>query len=507
MSVELLVAKAAEAEANLDLPKALNTYEEALALAPNSLEIALRLAMLAFRLSLWPVAEKFYSHLITQGIHDMPIIAGYAASLREQAKYDEAIDVLKTVLGQRPDEATLWEGLGTVMAAQGDSDNALTFFNEALRLDPENLHARFNRGCTLVDIGDKAAGLEDLAACANAFDDPDNHASAQIAYAQTLLATGDLENGWRSYDSRERYGTAQQVHYALWSQRWREGRPLANQKLLVSGEQGLGDEVLFASILPDLIRDIGPDSALWLGVEPRLVSLFQRSFPDAHVIAHRTQTIDGVLQRSFPDLDSNITDAWAVMGDFLPLYRKQISDFPKTNVYLKPDPERVMHWRQEMAAVSDKPKIGILWKSLKSGTQRDRYFAAFEDWTDLLNLEGVTFVNLQYGDSDAEMALAAETGLVIHQCQGIDLKNDLDDVAALCASLDVIIAPCNATSNIAAACGVPTWLLSLAGGWTQLGQDQYPWYPNARMFAPPSLNDWKPALGNIRDALIETFRL
>lgn len=507
MSVELLVAQAAEAEANLDLPKALNTYEEALKLAPEALDIALRLAVLAFRLSMWPMAEKFYAHLITHGIHDMPIVSGYAASLREQSKYDEAVDVLKTVLGQRPEEAILWEGLGAVMAAKGDGANALTFFNEALRLQPDNLHARFNRACTLIDQGEKAAGLEELAVCADAFDDPDNHASAQIAYAQALLMSGDLENGWRTYDSRERYGTALQVHYSITSRRWREGQSLAERNLLVSGEQGLGDEVLFASILPDLIRDIGPDGALWLGVEPRLVSLFQRSFPNARVLSHRTQTIDGILQRSFPELENGVTDGWAVMGDFLPLYRKHISDFPTENIYLKPDPARAAYWRDQMAAVSDKPKIGILWKSLKSGAQRDRYFSAFKDWLDILKLDGLTFVNLQYGDSDAEMVWAAANGLTIHQPGAIDLKDDLDDLAALCASMDIILAPSNATSNISAACGVPTWLLSPSWGWLQLGQDHYPWYPSVRLFAPSSLTDWKSALDHIRDALIERFRL
>jgi tetratricopeptide (TPR) repeat protein len=505
MSVELLVAQAAEAEANLDLPKALNTYEKALELAPESLDITLCLAFLAFKLSMWPMAEKFYAHLITHGIHEMPIITGYAASLREQSKYDEAVDVLKTVLGQRPEEATLWEGLGTVMAAQGDSDNALVFFNEALRLEPDNLHARFNRGCALIDQGEETAGLEELAACADAFDDPDNRASAQIAYAQTLLASGDLENGWRAYDSRERYGTVQQVHYSLWSRRWREGQPLANSNLLVSAEQGLGDEVLFASILPDLIRDIGPDSRLTLGVEPRLVSLFQRSFPDAGVIAHRTQTINGILQRSFPDLEKNATDGWAIMGDFLPLYRKRISDFPPENIYLKPDPARVAHWRAQMVAISARPKVGILWKSLKSGAQRDRYFPTFEDWSDLLKLENVTFVNLQYGDCDAEMAWATANNLTIHHPQGIDLKDDLDDVAALCAAMDLVIAPSNATSNIAAACGVHTWFLSPARGWLQLGQTNYPWYPTVRLFAPTSLANWKSALDQAQDALTSTF--
>jgi tetratricopeptide (TPR) repeat protein len=507
MRLEQLVAKAAEAEANLDFPKALNIYEDALKLAPESLDIAARLAFLAFRLNMWPMAEKLFSHLITHGMHDMPVITNYAASLREQSKYDEAVDVLKTVISQMPEESSLWEGLGAVMTAQGDGVNALTFFNEALRLTPSNLHARFNRGCALMDQGETDAGLEDLAACADAFDDPDNQASAQIAYAQALLTVNQLEAGWRAYEGRERYGTAKQVHYAVWSRRWREGQSLAGSNLLVSAEQGLGDEVLFASVLPELTRDIGPDGSLWLAVEPRLVPLFQRSFPDAKVIAHRTRIIDGLLQRSFPELDSGATDGWALMGDFLPLYRKTIDDFPNENHFLKPASDRVDHWRRQMAAISDKPKIGLLWKSLKSGAQRDRYFPPFEDMLGLLANDDVTFINLQYGDSNSEVALAAQNGLTMHTPKGIDLKDDLDDLAALCSALDVVVAPSNATSNISAACGVPTWLLSPGKGWLQLGTDHYPWYPTVRLFRPPAFDDWKPAMTDIKQALSERFSL
>ncbi|WP_414994950.1 tetratricopeptide repeat protein [Asticcacaulis sp.] len=507
MQIKQLVSQAAEAEANLDFPKAFDLYEEALKLAPDSLEIATRLAALAFRLNMWPMAEKLYSHLITHGIHNMSVITSFAASLREQSRYEEAIDVLKTVINQRPDESSLWEGLGTVMMAQGDGGNALTFFNEALRLTPSNLHARFNRGCALLDQGEVNASLEDLGACANAFDDPDNRASAQIAYAQGLLIAGRLDEGWRAYEGRERFGTAKQVHYALWSQRWREGQPLANRNLLVSAEQGLGDEVLFASILPDMIRDIGPEGILYLAVEPRLVPLFQRSFPQAQVVGHRTQIIDGLLQRSFPALENAVTDGWALLGDFLPVYRKTVEDFPAENRFLTPDPERVAHWRRELAAISEKPKVGLLWKSLKQSAQRDRYFPAFEDMFGLLTLENVTFINLQYGNSSAEAILAEQNGLTMRTLPGIDLKDDLDDLAALCTALDLVVSPSNATSNISAACGVPTWFLSQANGWLQLGTDHYPWYPSVQMFAPPALGNWKPAIDDIAAALKERFAL
>ncbi|ESQ84458.1 hypothetical protein AEAC466_08890 [Asticcacaulis sp. AC466] len=504
MSPDKLVAKAAEAEANMNLPAALAAYEEALQLAPDSLDIALRLASLAFRLEFWDMAEKLYAHLITSGLHQTLIISSYAASLREQSKFDEAVDVLKTVLNQMPDQSPLWEGLGSVMLARKDTDNALTFFNEALRLEPDNLHARFNRGCAFMDKGDTSSALEDFTACANAFDDPGNHASAQIAYAQTLLSIGNLTDGWKAYEAREQYGTPKQVHYHIWSRRWREDQPLAGRNLLISGEQGLGDEILFASALPEVIRDIGPHGSVTLGVEPRLVPLFQRSFPTASVVAHRTQSVDGILQRSYPDMGMTQTDGWALMGDFLATYRGQLDEFPVQNAYLKPDPARVMHWRGQMSKLSAKPKIGILWKSLKFSAERDRYFSPFDDWREILSLDQFDFFSLQYGDCREEIARAAEEGLTLHTPAGIDLKDDLDDLAALCQAMDLIIAPSNATSNIAAACGVPVWMIQY-GGWLQLGQTYHPWYPSVRIFSPPSLSDWRPAFQAIRTALLDQF--
>ncbi|MGA9658678.1 MAG: tetratricopeptide repeat protein [Asticcacaulis sp.] len=507
---QTLMAEAVEAETHLDLPKAFNTYEAALALTPDSQEVAGRLANLAFRLNMWPMAEKLYAHLISNGQHDIQTIVSFAASLREQSRFDEAVDILKTVIAQMPEEPAFWEGLGTIMAAQGDCHNALTFFNEALRLDPDHLHARFNRGCLLMETPDRQAGLADLAACLNQFTSPDNQASARIAYAQALLATGDLPGGWQAYEGREQYGTTKEVQYNLWSRRWPSRQNLANQPLagthlMVSAEQGLGDEVLFASLLPDLIRDLGPDGRLDLGVEPRLVSLFQRSFPDAHVVAHHTQTIDGHLQRSFPELSGDPADFWALMGDFLPVYRKDITDFPVQNAYLKPDAKRVAYWRGQMNAISDKPKIGILWKSLTKSAQRDRLFPPFKLWKNLLALDNISFINLQYGDTDAETQQVSDWGYSLHTPQAINLKDDLDDLAALCAAMDLIIAPSNATSNIAGACGVPTWMLTTPGCWTALGQANYPWYPSVRLFSPPDLTSWQPAMDNVHKALLERF--
>ncbi|MDI7774247.1 tetratricopeptide repeat protein [Asticcacaulis sp. EMRT-3] len=492
-------------EAQQDLPGALAAYEAALREAPDSLDIARRLAGLAFRLGHFDMAERFYAHLITHGLHELPVICAYAASLREQGRFDEAIALLKPLIGQHPDVPQLWAALGDVLSVRLDYDNALIFYNEALRLAPDDAAARLNRGGVLMALDQHALALSDLKYAADTFEDPDSSSSAGIAYAQALLAHGHLAEGWQTYTARYRYGTAQEVHYAVWSPHWRPGKPLAGCKLLVSAEQGLGDEVLFASILPDLLRDLGPFGRLTLAVEPRLVSLFQRSFPAVHIVAHHTQKIDGRLQRTFPGLDQSAIEAWALLADFLPLYRSRIDSFPSGNAFLTPDPARIAHWRNVLDSLGDGPKIGILWKSLKSGLQRDPNFAPFTDWRDVLTTPNAHFINLQYGDTAEEQACAETWGAALIRLPDLDLKDDLDELAALSLALDLIIAPANATSNIAAACGAPVWLIMPPRSWPQLGQPHYPWYPTVRTFSPSKLPDWQPAMQAIQEALTARF--
>ena len=83
----------------------------------------------------------------------------------------------------------------------------------------------------------------------------------------------------------------------------------------------------------------------------------------------------------------------------------------------------------------------------------------------------------------------------------IDLKNDLDDVAALSCALDIVLGPANATSNIAAACGADVWLISTPGAWPKLGTDRYPWYPKMRVFTPPGSNQWDAVMEDVAGAL------
>ena len=147
-----------------------------------------------------------------------------------------------------------------------------------------------------------------------------------------------------------------------------------------------------------------------------------------------------------------------------------------------------------------------MWKSLKLDGARLRYFSPFDQWRAVLATPGAVFVNLQYGDSGAEPAQAArELGVQLWRPPGIDLKDDLDDLAALTLALDLVIGPANATTNIAAACGAPVWLISTPGAWPKLGTERYPWYPTVRVFNPPAFNEWAPVMEEIARELGGAF--
>jgi tetratricopeptide (TPR) repeat protein len=487
-----------------DFKSSITCYEQALALMPNHADIANDLGRLAFRLNLKPVAVELFRHYraahpeCAQGANNL------ACALRDLHQYTEAIEVLRPAIMDHPDSSVLWNTLGTVLCEQGDLASAVTFYDEALRLEPGFAKARYNRANTLLDLGDAATAL---AECERAMSDAtiaSDIAMMKLARSTMLLCLGRLGEGWDAYEARLDPDFAAVTHFMVDRPRWTLNADIAGKSLLLMGEQGLGDEVSFATIVPDVLRALGPDGKLLLALEDRLVSLFQRSFPGVVVAPHTTYKVDAHTIRGAPFAkESGEIDLWAPIASMLRQYRRAIEDFPDCRGFLTADPDRVAHWRGVLAALPGR-KVGLLWKSLKLDGARLRHFSPFDRWRPVLETPGVTFVNMQYGDCDAEIAQAREAlGIEIWQPPGVDLKNDLDEVAALSCALDLSIGPANATTNIAAACGADVWLISTPAAWPRMGTDAYPYYSQVRVFIPAAVGEWDATMAEVAQALAE----
>ncbi|MES2034857.1 MAG: tetratricopeptide repeat protein [Pseudomonadota bacterium] len=490
-----------------DFGFSLRCYESALTLLPEQAEIANDLGRLAYRMGMKETAEKLFAHYLARYPMSHEAANNMACAIRDQGRFGEAIGVLTPVIQRHPENALLWNTLGSVVSEQGDLTGSITFFDEALRLDPGFAKARYNRGNARFLSGDTAEALIDCEGAMGSAMGLDETQMMRLSRSSILIALGRIAEGWEDYEARLDPNFSDVTLYAVdGPQPWTPDAELAGKTFLLFGEQGLGDEVMFANTVPDMLEALGPDGTLLIAVEPRLVSLFQRSFPTAQVGTHSTWNIDAKTVRGAPFVD-NIEgiDLWAPIGSLLRRFRPTVESFPGQGRFLKADPARVAYWRAQLDALPG-PKVGLLWKSLVKNGARHRFFSPFEQWAPVLATPGVTFVNLQYGDCSAEIEDARrELGVDIWTPPGIDLKQDLDDVAALCCALDLVVGPSNASSCLAGACGAPLWLIATPGAWTLLGTDRYPWYPQARVFLPPAFGQWGPAMDAIADALTVAF--
>lgn len=475
------------------LSKALEYYERAWKLDPKDAEIYLNMGIVAWKLDMLEAAEKFYRLCVQLDPGNLSGITNLASVLRDQARIADAIEILRSAIFLHPENVELWNSLGTVLAESGDPAGAITFFTEALRLNPNFARAHNNMANMYELLGKPVEAVEHFELALRNPQDAMDRATMEHGRSLLLLACGRVEEGWKAQQGRLDPNNSQATIFAMSCPRW-ESHDLTDIKgkiVVLVGEQGLGDEVLFLNTAQELLNAIGPEGELRIACEYRLVPLVQRSLPQARVGNHTSVKLEGRDVRTANHLDDG-ADYWTPMGDPLIALRPSLESFPKRAAFLTPDPERVEVWRDYLDQIGDGLKVGILWKSLKMTVRRARFFSEFEDWKPIFAVDGVHFINLQYGEIAKELQQAKDMfGVDIHQPKGIDLKMDLDDIAAFASSCDLVIGPMNATSNLAAASGGKVWFIhARSTAWPLLGTDHMQWYPQTRSFFGTGFRDF-----------------
>jgi tetratricopeptide (TPR) repeat protein len=487
------------------LHKALVTYERAFELDPEDSELLINLGLTAWNLQLRDGAASMFKHYITAK-PDSPL--GYnnlGGIMSDMGDSDGAIDLLRDAIYRMPDEPILWNSLATVLAEVGRAEESLIFYNEAIRLDPNFARLYHNLGYAYQHLGRLAEALEVYDKALDRAIDSTEIREATHSRSICLIGMGRLEEGFREYEIRNNQRFRAYVHHVLNAPAW-AGEPLEGKRLLVVGEQGLGDEFMFANILPDLQRAVGKTGKLQIAIDPRLVSLFQRSFPMAEVGCYEDRTLldkDGNKALRFVPfaVEKGEPDYYTTMGSPLAFLRKQLTDFPH-QAFLTPDPARVEEFRTRLAAGPKLPLIGICWRSMMIDAKRAKYYSPLDAWAPLLKTPGVRFVNLQYGDCTQELARAKDAfGANIETVEGLDLKNDIDGAAALSSAMDLVISAPTAAAAVAAAVGTETWFLTAGRTWPQLGTEEFPWYRKTRVFMPQKFGDWNALLSTIAEEL------
>jgi tetratricopeptide (TPR) repeat protein len=410
--------------------------------------------------------------------------------LRDERRPGEAIEILRQAIPLIRSPVGLYNQLAAILGELGDMREALQAVEAALALAPGWPPALQNRANIRLALGDIDGAIADGVAGAAASKGREQ-ASIRLAHALALLRGGRLEEGWRAYGARLDPAYVDALRFDIPLPRWTADQALTGLRLLLVGEQGLADEIMFASVIPDLLART---ARLGLAVIPRLVPLFARSFPGAETTSHYTRVLGDGAHRSAPLIDLADYDAYAPMADVMSVLRPTVDAFPERGGYLRPAPERVAHWRAMLAGLPPGPKIGLCWKSFAALNARQRFYAPFDLWRPVFEIPGATVVNLQYGDITEEIATARAWGRPLWQAPGLDVRDDLDDLAALASVLDGVTGPLNASTALAAAVGAPLAAVMVREAWHGLGTDRLPWFPQSLLAAPSEPRAWAPAI-------------
>ncbi|MGE3536951.1 MAG: tetratricopeptide repeat protein [Candidatus Tectimicrobiota bacterium] len=465
---------------------ALVYLKHALALQPACGALHRCLGMVYCALDRLAEAEQHYQWAQRADPTDAEIANNLGVVRHLQGELDGAVEAYRAALQYRPTFAEAARNLGTALQAQGHLAQASAAYRTALALQPDFASAHNNLAGVLQEQGQPEAALAHYEAAIRL--EPQSP-RAQWNRALLWLAQGNLQQGWPAYEWR--WQGLQPLR--TWPvPRW-DGTPLGQRTLLVWAEQGLGDEILFASCFPSLLAQGGH---CVLECEPRLAPLFARSFPSATVVGSRRDACHWLQGVPAPDVQ--------IPAGSLPGYlRPDLESFPTQAGFLRPDPAYVQQYQQRLQALGPGLKVGISWRSAVLTPQRSPYYTALEQWQSILSTPGVHFVNLQYGQCAAELHMAqTHWGVTLHTWDDLDLSHDLDQLAGLMSALDLVLAPDNAVTALAGSVGQTVWRLTVAGGaWDRLGTTHSPWFPSLRAVMQQHWGVWDDVLDRIASAL------
>jgi Flp pilus assembly protein TadD len=437
----------------------------------------------------------------------------------------------REALRLKPDHAPAWEGLGLCLFGSGDGMESMRCLAKALELQPESVDSRvyLARGHLLHQQYDEAAaqfsrvqslrpgdprgdsGLGAVRARQGKWASASRHFESALAtgrfdgwagfeHAKLLLTLGDYERGWAAYDdSRGLMGPVvnRVVNREIPARRWM-GESLAGQRILVTAEQGLGDEIMFASVLPDIATE---SAQCFVECDIRLAPLLHRSLGVETIgVERRTNDWIDALPAHLAQLPA--FDYWVPAGS-LPRYRRRTAaEFPRHQGYLHADPQQVIDWQSRLAELGPGLRVGLTWRGGTLSSNRKSRSLALADLLPIIGMPGLQLHSLQHGAEPAELAeLRRSHGVRINHWPGV--TDNMDASAALVQTLDLVLTVCNYAVHLAGALGKEAWVMTPHVAEWRYGNEgaSMPWYPPVRLMRQPDPGSWEPVIASMADGL------
>ncbi len=401
--------------------------------------------------------------MLSLGGPSVQVYNNLALALKDDGQLEAALAAFDRALALAPDYANGHFNRGNLLADAGRYEEAIDSYRRALALDPGDAgaHCRLGVACGHLGRADEALTAFERALAIN----PD-YAEAHRNRAFVWLAQGRYRQGWQEFESRLACDDLPMPQVA--GPRW-DGSPLEGRRLLLYGEQGLGDTLQFVRYVP-LVEQRGGQAVL--GVPASLIPLLTVSGYGRWIVPRGSEATY--------DLHCPLLSFPYMFGgdDGQPLWR---------GPYLQPDAERLQRWREPLTAIEGF-KVGIAWAG-NPGYLHDQFRSVrLDELAPLARVPGVRLVSLQKGGGDDLRRVAGEIPIV-------DLGESFDaeggafmDTAAVVGHLDLVIAVNSSVAHLSGGLGAPVWMaLQRSVDWRWPACDaKTPWYPSIAHFSSAS---------------------
>jgi len=492
-STEALAGISAVLRLNRDFVSALRFIKSAAQTKNTNIDYQASMGMCLIEMSDVAGALLYFQRVLAVTPADYKLLTGLAVALRAGRQLEGSLRQFDRSMRLRPESHEIRSNRGTAFRDLSHYEDSLCSFDSAIALKPGFVEGLTNRGTVLLDLRRFSEAIRYFE---RAFAVDPANSSALWNASLGYLAIGQFEKGWALYEHRFAAGAV--IDRRLSKLRIFTPTETKSQRVLVRAEQGVGDELMFGSMIEDFRQQVG---SLVVQIDPRLVPLFRRSLPvevEVLSIGARVETIGVASQLA--------------MGSLGLYVRTSLKEFDaRATSYLRPDVGRVTAFRG-MLPSDEKKIIGVSWRSTNAESAARRNIDISWLSRSLHDaFPSVKLVSLQYGCTAMELREAMGTsGVEVWQHPSLDIANDLDGVAALISACDAVVTIGNTTAHLCGALGKPAYvLLPFAPSWRWMTEgSRTPWYSDLKLFRKrlPTTH-WKEVIGEALSCLQSDFRL
>ena len=415
---------------------------------------------------------EIYSNIV------ITILSQYRNNL--ECDIDLALKYSKKIIDIDPNNILANSNLGLCYLYKYDLNNAFNFLKKAQEAEPYSVESNYNLGLAYKFNKE----LETSEIYLQKAVDNDTKSSLRLTLAEVQLAQNKFIDGWENYEFRDL--KTQKISSLNFSKPyWEPSMGYGN--ICIWREQGLGDAMLFSTIIRDILDKF---QNIHLLVDKRLIKLFKENFPELNVYDYFSDKIDESLFDYHISLSS--------LGKY---FRSSINDFSNAfplNVEMK-----------DLYKDKKKLRCGISWRSYSpSGKHKS---INLESLKNLIQRNDIDFYDIQYTDEDREVLdFESKYGIKIKKPENVDTYNDIYGLMQFIKSCDFVVSISNTNAHLAGALGVPTYLLLSKGAgalwyWFNEKDGSNLWYPSIKKFQQTNYMNWDSPINDLIKIVNQTF--